>query len=163
MRVTAELAEASTEVRAQLLRSEEKKDKSVEAALAESEMPDTGEGWLRSVQQKSKGEDEKKKLQNGDMHVETGGRSRSPVMPESAWLSKPIGAGGDSSRRSGRSALRVERDVNMLSITQREALRATQEQEEKETKGITALISPELDMSKYRYLLEIPRKHLNQT
>ena len=58
VRVTAELAEASTEVRAQLLRSEDKKEKSLEAALAESEMPETGEGWLRSVQQKSKGEDE---------------------------------------------------------------------------------------------------------
>ena len=125
VRVTAELAEASTEVRAQLLRSEEKKEKSLEAALAESEMPETGEGWLRSVQQKSKGEDEKKKLPNGDMHVEAGGRSRPPVIPESAWLSKPIGEGGDSSRRSGRSALRVERDVNTLSITEREALRAT--------------------------------------
>jgi len=122
MRVTAELAETSTEVRAQLLRSEEKKDKSVEAALAESEMPETGEGWLRSVQQKSKGEDEKKKLPNGDMYVEAAGRSQSSVMPASAWLTKPIGDGGESSQRS---ALRVERDVNMLSITQREALRAT--------------------------------------
>ena len=94
----------------------------VEAALAQSEMPETDEGWLRSVQQKSKGEDEKKKLQNGDMREEAGGRSRSPVLPESAWLTKPIGEGGDSSRRS---ALRVERDVNMLTITQREALRVT--------------------------------------
>ena len=91
------------------------------------------------------------------MHVDPNNliseRSRSPGMPQSPRLAA---LGGSSSR----STLQVERDVSKMSITQRAALGAMHAGE---APGIADLISQELDMTKYRYLLDIPKKNLDQT